>query len=81
MISFDLDKETSFHQTIEPTYVYNNTIFYTMEYFLNYHWYYQLYHQRYFDHLDKIYGGVDILLIFMYACMYVFCLMCAFFSL
>ena len=75
-ISFNLDDLTSFPLTIEPTSVYNNTTVNTMEYLsstiseasnetkspiIN----------GILIILIKIFGGVDILLIFIYAAIFV----------
>lgn len=69
MISFYLDKETSFHQTIEPT-------FYTMKYSSSTISYTTIGTTSFSTNdvliiLIKIFGGVDILLIFMYLVIFV----------
>ena len=76
MISFYLDKETSFHQTIEPTYIYNNTTFKTMKYSSSTMSYTTIGTTSFSTNavliiLIKIFGGVDILLNFMYAVIFV----------
>ena len=67
---------TSFPLTLEPTNVYNNTSFYTSEYFSSTvsdktNGYTSFINNDNLLTLIKILGGVDILLIFIYAAIFV----------